>query len=54
LNIQVKDSLTIKQNNKIFLGFVMLAIINKKTSQKVVASIRKIGIEFHLSHSFVF
>jgi len=44
----------IKQNNKSLLGFVMLAMINKKTSQKVVGSIGKIGIEFHLSHSFIF
>jgi len=29
-------------------------MINKKTKQKVVASIGKIGIGFHLSHSFVF
>jgi len=29
-------------------------MINKKTKQKVVASIEKIGIEFHLSHSYVF
>jgi len=31
-----------------------MTMINKKTRQRVVASIRKIEIEFHLSHSFVF
>jgi len=36
------------------LGFVGMAMINKKIKQRVVASIGKIGIEFHLSHSFVF
>jgi len=31
-----------------------MARINKKTNQRVIASIGKIGIEFHLSHSHVF
>ena len=31
-----------------------MPMINKKTKQRFVASIEKIGIEFHLSHSFVF
>jgi len=54
LNIQVEDSLNIKQNNKSLLEFVVMAMIIKKIRQKVVASIGKIGIGFHLSHSFVF
>ena len=54
MNNQVKYSLNIKKNNKSLLRVVMIAMINKKTSQRVVASIGKIGIEFHLSHSFVF
>jgi len=54
LNIQVKDSLHIKQNNKGLLGFVGMAIINKKIKLRVVVSIGKIGIGFHHSHSFVF
>jgi len=29
-----------------------MTMINKKTRQKVVASIGKIGIEFHLPHSY--
>jgi len=32
----------------------MMARINKKTIQIVVASIGKIGIWFHISHSYVF
>jgi len=36
------------------LGFVGMTMINEETKQIVVASIGKIGIEFHLSHSFVF
>jgi len=32
----------------------MLARINNKTSEKVVASIGKMGSGFPLSHSFVF
>jgi len=32
----------------------MLALINKKTNKELVASIGKIGIKFHLSHSHVF
>jgi len=36
------------------MEFVVVAMINKKTRKKVVASIGKIGIGFHLSHSFVF
>jgi len=32
----------------------MMAIINKKTIQRVVAPIGKIGIRFHFSHSQVF
>jgi len=54
LNIQVKDSLNLKQNNKSLLEFVVMTMINKKIRQKVDASIGKIGIEFHLSHYFVF
>ena len=54
LNNQVKYSLNIKQNNKSLLEFVVIAMINKKTRQRVVSSIGKIGIGFHLSHSFVF
>jgi len=54
MNNQVKYSLNIKQNNKILLEFVMTTMINKKRRQNVVALIGKIGIGFHLSHSFVF
>jgi len=54
LNNQVKYSLNIKQNNKSLLEFVVMAMINKKIRQRVVTSIGKIGIGFHLSHSFVF
>jgi len=50
----VKYSLNIKQNNKSLFRVVMMTMINKNTSQRVVASIGKIGIEFHLSHLFVF
>jgi len=32
----------------------MMIRINKKTNQRVIASIKKIGIEFHLSNSLVF
>ena len=35
LNIQVKDSLNIKQNNKSLLEFVVMTMIDKKTSQRV-------------------
>jgi len=31
----------------------MLALINKKTNKELVASIGKIGIRFHLSHSCI-
>jgi len=54
LNNQVKYSLNIKRNNKSLLGFVMLTMINKKTSHKVVASIEKEGTRFHLSRSLLF
>jgi len=39
---------------KVGLRIVMMARINKKTIQRVVASIRKIRIGFPLSHSHVF
>jgi len=32
----------------------MLELINNKTNKELVASIGKIGIRFHLSHSHVF
>jgi len=35
LNNQVKDSLNIKLNNKSLLRFVMMTMINNKTSQRV-------------------
>jgi len=54
LNIHVKDSLNIKQNNESLLRVCWDNNDNKKTKQKVVASIEKIGIWFHLSNSYVF
>jgi len=54
LNNQVKYSLNIKHNHKSLLEFVRMEMINKKTKQKVVASIGKLEFGFHLSHSFVF
>jgi len=35
------------------LKVVLLAMINQTTVKELVASIGKIGIGFHLSHSFV-
>jgi len=43
-----------KYKTRILLEFVVMAMVNKKTRQRVVVSIGKIGIEFHLSHSFLF
>jgi len=43
-----------KYNNKKSIELSVLAMINKKTNKELVASVGKIGIRFHLSHSHVF
>jgi len=42
-----------KKTIKRVLKVVVLAMINQKIVKELVASIGKIGIEFHVSHYFV-
>jgi len=53
MNYRVQYSLNITTEQKSF-EVIVLALIYKKTNKELIASIGKIGIKFHLSHSHVF